>query len=74
MVPALPVGLTLLSWLLVKLRSKVLDTLARQGAQALGGVGLVLLPIAAIVLVRITLYARFPSTHALFGDGFNHAM
>lgn len=52
---------------------------ARQAASqaveaALRGVWLMLIPIAAILAVRLTLFERFPTTHALFGDWFSHAM
>jgi surface polysaccharide O-acyltransferase-like enzyme len=35
-------------------------------------VGLVLLPLAVLAALRVVLAGRFPSTHALVGDWFNH--
>jgi glucan biosynthesis protein C len=65
---------TLLLWALLRLRPNALDALARVAARALAGPALIALPIAALALVRIALGARFPSTHALVDDWFNHAM
>ena len=39
----------------------------------LAGVGILLAPIAYLALIHIALSQRFPSTHALFGDWYNHA-
>jgi len=33
-----------------------------------------LLPLAWLGLIRVTLWARFPETHALVDDGYNHAL
>ncbi|CAN5361723.1 acyltransferase family protein [soil metagenome] len=65
---------TLMLWLVLKLRPNALDALARFAARALQGAWLMLLPIAVIIAVRLVLYARFPTTHAFFGDWFAHAM
>lgn len=65
---------TLVLWSLLKLRPNALDALARVANRALQGAWLILLPIAAIIVVRLALYARFPTTHAFFGDWFAHAM
>jgi glucans biosynthesis protein C len=65
---------TLLLWFVVKLRPDALDGLARAAARVFAGAGLVLLPIVALVLVRLALFARFPATHAAAGEWFNHTM
>jgi glucan biosynthesis protein C len=39
----------------------------------LAGVGLLLAPIVYLALTHIALSQRFPSTHAFFGDWYNHA-
>jgi glucans biosynthesis protein C len=65
---------SVLLWALLRLRPDALDALGRIVARALAGPGLIALPIAALALVRIALAARFPSTHALVDDWFNHAM
>jgi surface polysaccharide O-acyltransferase-like enzyme len=43
-------------------------------ANLLTGWRLIVLPAAVLALARLLLQARFPSTHALFGDWYNHAM
>ena len=65
---------TLVLWVLVMLRPSLLESAARLVQPVLVGIGLMVLPIALIFLARMTLASRFPSTHALFGDWFNHAM
>lgn len=42
--------------------------------RALSGPGVILWPLAFLVLIRATLYARFPVTHALVDDWYNHAL
>lgn len=42
--------------------------------QLLTGWRLVLLPAALLALLRLTMLERFPVTHALFDDWFNHAV
>ena len=65
---------TMLLQALLVLRPHALDVLARAAARALAGPLLIVTPIAALALVRIALGPRFPSTHALVDDWFNHAM
>lgn len=62
-----------LLWALLQWRPAALDTLARLGGRLLAGPGLVLWPLAALAALRIALAGRFPSTHALVDDWFNHA-
>ncbi len=40
----------------------------------LAGVGVLLWPIAYLVLIRFFLAGRFPETHALVGDWYNHSL
>jgi glucans biosynthesis protein C len=65
---------TLLLWAAVKLLPTSLACCARFAEKLLTGARLVVVPIAVIFIVRIALFAPYPSTHALWGDWFNHAM
>lgn len=65
---------TLLLWLATKLLPTSLATGARFAERLLPGAGLFVVPIVLIFIVRMTLFARYPSTHAVWGDWFNHAM
>ena len=47
---------------------------ARWAQRALVGVWLLALPKGLIFLARIVLFNRYPSTHALVGDNFNHSI
>jgi glucan biosynthesis protein C len=49
-------------------------SMSQRVARLLTGWRLVVLPVAVLALARMLLQARFPSTHALFGDWYNHAM
>ena len=51
-----------------------LQGLAQAARRWLVGAALLVLPMATILLLRWALWARFPSTHALVDDGFNHAI
>jgi glucans biosynthesis protein C len=42
--------------------------------RSLRGVWLMALPIVLILVARLALFERYPSTHALLGDWFNHAI
>jgi glucans biosynthesis protein C len=42
--------------------------------QRLAGVGIVLWPLVYLALIRVLLAPRFPQTHALVGDWYNHAL
>jgi hypothetical protein len=52
--------------------------LVRRAAQAItpifSGVWLLLLPAAMLAAYRLLLLPHFPSTHAMFGDWYNHAL
>lgn len=49
------------------------DTLARTTANALRGWRIIAVPAAVLAVLRILLATRFPSTHGLVDDWFNHA-
>lgn len=65
---------TLLSFSVVALWPATLQVASRFIDAAFRGVMLMIIPIALLLLVRLTLFDQFPSTHALFGDFFNHAV
>jgi glucans biosynthesis protein C len=65
---------TLLLWGVLKMWPASLATSARFAERLLAGARLAVVPIACIFMIRITLFARYPSTHAMWGDWFNHAM
>jgi glucans biosynthesis protein C len=65
---------TLLSCGLVALWPSALREASRLVDTAFRGVWLMVIPIVLILAARLTLFERYPSTHALFGDWFNHAM
>ena len=46
----------------------------RRLASALSGALLLIVPSVAFAAYRLALLPRFPSTHALFGDWYNHAV
>jgi glucan biosynthesis protein C len=51
-----------------------LDRAGRAVQRWLSGAGLWILPVALILAVRLSLFQRFPSTHDLVQDWFNHAI
>ena len=64
---------TLLLWSILKVKpgslvfaGKLVDPLSK-------GLGLIIIPTLLIWFLRLTLFAHFPSTHAVLGDWFNHA-
>ncbi len=65
---------SVLLWALLRWRPHALDACARAVDRVLAGPALIVLPIVVLTLIRVTLGARFPSTHALVDDWFNHAM
>ena len=65
---------TLLLWLIVRAWPTSLAISARFTEKLLAGARLPVVPIAIIFVVRITLFSRYPSNHAMWGDWFNHAM
>lgn len=65
---------SLLLWALLKAWPQALDTLARVASRWLDGWALWLAPAALLGVWRMALVGRFPSTHALFDDFYNHAV
>jgi glucans biosynthesis protein C len=65
---------TLLLWLMIRALPESLASIAWLTEKLFTGVRLVMVPIAVIFAVRVALFARYPSTHAMWGDWFNHAM
>lgn len=58
---------------LVALLGERFDMLAQRVGRLLTGWRIVLLPAAVLATARVLLASRFPETHALKGDWFNHA-
>jgi peptidoglycan/LPS O-acetylase OafA/YrhL len=52
----------------------VIPWLRRIAEKRMSGLGVLLWPIAYLVAIRLSLAPRFPATHALVGDWYNHAM
>jgi hypothetical protein len=52
----------------------VVDLIERRIAPALSGAWLLIAPSAVFAVYRIVILPNFPSTHALFGDWYNHAV
>lgn len=50
------------------------DAIAQRVAGLLTGWKIIVLPVALLALIRIALVSRYPSTHALVGDWYNHAL
>jgi acyltransferase-like protein len=60
--------------LVVMMMPGVLDWIERWLAPLLSGVWLLVLPSLLFGVFRLALLPSFPSTHALFGDWYNHAL
>jgi glucans biosynthesis protein C len=58
----------------VRLAPPVIPWLRRFAERRLSGVGILLWPLAYLCAIRLGLAPRFPATHALAGDWYNHAM
>lgn len=56
------------------LAPQVAHRLARAGRAALGGPALWLAPALAVFAFRVLLLPRYPTTHAFWGDLYNHAV
>lgn len=65
---------SLLAWAAWRGAPRATAALSTGLARALSGGGLLLWPVAWLALLRLTLMPRFPSTHALVDDGYNHAL
>jgi glucans biosynthesis protein C len=65
---------TVALYIVVRLAPPVIPWLRTLAERRLSGAGILLWPIAYLCAIRIGLAPRFPSTHALAGDWYNHAM
>jgi glucans biosynthesis protein C len=65
---------TVALYVVVRLAPPVIPWLRRLAERRLSGAGILLWPIAYLCAIRMGLAPRFPSTHALAGDWYNHAM
>lgn len=65
---------TLLTCFTLATFPNALHALSRLFDIAFRGIGLMIVPAAFLFAVRLTLWQRYPSTHALWGDWFNHLM
>jgi surface polysaccharide O-acyltransferase-like enzyme len=64
---------TALLWLLLRAWPRALDAIATGLSRVLRGAAFLWLPIAVLALLRLTMFSRFPATHALVGDWYLHA-
>src|ERR1700730_9681374 len=58
----------------VRLAPPLIPWLRRLAEKRLSGAGILLWPLAYLIAIRLGLAPRFPATHALVGDWYNHAM
>jgi glucans biosynthesis protein C len=65
---------TMLACTATALRPATLAQVSRLAERAFRGWGLLLIPISWQFILRLTLFERYPSTHALWGDGLNHGV
>lgn len=65
---------TLMVCALLAVAPRVVDLLGRAILLTLRGPALLVLPALLLLLIRLALFSRYPSTHALWGDWFNHAV
>jgi glucans biosynthesis protein C len=65
---------TVVLYLAVRALPRLIPWLRRFADKHLSGLGILLWPIAYLCAIRFGLAPRFPSTHALVGDWYNHAM
>jgi glucans biosynthesis protein C len=64
---------TLILWLLLSWRKRLLDNLASAADKWLGAAWLLILPISFLILTQLGLRPRFPNTYALVDDWFAHS-
>jgi glucans biosynthesis protein C len=65
---------TVVLYLCVRVAPPIIPWLRRLAQRHLSGVGILLWPLAYLCAIRFGLAPRFPATHALIGDWYNHAM
>jgi surface polysaccharide O-acyltransferase-like enzyme len=64
---------TVVLYLLVRFLPRLRPALRGFAERRLGGLGVLFLPIACLALMRVALAGRFPQTHDLVDDWYNHA-
>jgi glucan biosynthesis protein C len=64
---------TALLYAVARSAPRLIPWLRATADRALAGVGILLWPIAYLIVIRIGLAGRFPQTHALVDDWYNHA-
>ena len=64
---------TLVLFAIVSAAPRAIPWLREHAERALAGLGVLIWPIALLVAARIGLAARFPQTHLLINDWYNHA-
>jgi glucans biosynthesis protein C len=65
---------TAVLYMVVRLVPPLIPWLRRAAEKHLTGAGILLWPIAYLVIARVALAGQFPANHALVGDWYNHAM
>ena len=65
---------TLLACTVIAFRPSTWAQASQLAERAFRGWGLLLIPISWLFILRLTLFERYPSSHALWGDGFNHGV
>jgi glucans biosynthesis protein C len=65
---------TILFCCILALRPTSLQVVSRMVDNAARNAGIIIIPIILILTSRLTLFERYPSTHALWGDWFNHVI
>lgn len=64
---------TAVLWFALRLAPHMMERIASTTSRWLDGAALLIVPILIFALLRISMVARFPSTHGLFDDWYNHA-
>jgi glucan biosynthesis protein C len=64
---------TVLLWVALRFAPRWVARIESSMPRLLNGAALLIVPIALLALVRMLMVARFPSTHGLFDDWYNHA-
>lgn len=65
---------SVLLWAALKWLPGPLAALETRVAQSCSGLGVLLWPAALLAVIRVALAGPFPSTHAMVGDWYNHAL
>jgi hypothetical protein len=65
---------TLLLYVVVRFAPRIVPGLRRFAESTLAGAGVLLWPIVYLAFIGVTLAGRFPTTHALVNDWYDHAL